>query len=786
MDRKYVGNEDFQLGNTLEGNNLYSLNEKQQEIDSQQVPARPTKSKSSRVATTKHRDNLEKHEIKSYSALLEERDTESAKVQDYKRLGVKLSLELHTSSGKGANIKSASLSTHSYQDTQSASDDRKNLSCCSCGDFFAVPPVEVKLPRILRCFHTVCTECCRTLATSNRPDNGGFQIECPICKDVTNLAKSHETSDLPLNFSCIKLMKKRGLTGEQAAQCGLCGDANVFEYCETCMELICVSCVEMHKKVKTFRDHKRSRLGDSKKKTRELGAPSPVCSHHEGQELALWCNTCQVSICRDCTFVIHRDHDYCFVAEAVEAHKQEIGVAISDAGQKQKETETAIDDVDSITFELQEQLQVASAAITNRFTEIINALQFRQHVILEELEHFVAQKAERLQHQRKSLEIVHERFDIARNHAIRTLQYGSSIEISSWVNRITSRVHEIGKEKYLREPIETGKFEFDDNVPGLLEIVNNYMELGTVGAVAYKSKAVGSGLAEARCLAPACIILHAMDSDGKARREGGDEVVLDFRVRRSGFDARHDDEKFPIKSATVEDNQDGTYSVSYEPELQGLAWIHINVNNYPIEGSPFPLAVIASFPLPKFYRTSPGTVELDKNGRGARVTGGTGFHTVTVGAPLPAQGVSFWKIRIHKLKDNNWCLLGVVGNGNPPENSYILPTAYGWACGADVFIGGKKCCGAGGWQGFEEGDEAVFMFYPQEKTLILTMPRLFNRRFIIKMNDVAPPQGYFLHANLSANGDHIELLDVEPSVVLSAGMSTVADSSDPLKSHEGE
>ena len=78
-------------------------------------------------------------------------------------------------------------------------------------------------------------------------------------------------------------------------------------------------------------------------------------------------------------------------------------------------------------------------------------------------------------------------------------------------------------------------------------------------------------------------------------------------------------------------------------------------------------------------------------------------------------------IRIHKLKDNNWCLLGVVGNGNPPENSYILPTAYGWACGADVFIGGKKCCGAGGWQGFEEGDEAVFMFYPQEKTLILTM-----------------------------------------------------------------
>ena len=153
--------------------------------------------------------------------------------------------------------------------------------------------------------------------------------------------------------------------------------------------------------------------------------------------------------------------------------------------------------------------------------------------------------------------------------------------------------------------------------------------------------------------------------------------------------------------------------------------------------------------------------------------GGTGNHVATTAAPLPAQGVSFWKVVIHQLKDNNWLLLGMVGDGNPAESSYMHPSMYGWACNSDVFVGGKNHSGDGGWQGFEQGDEVLFMYDPKEQNLVMTIPRLFHRRFVLETGP-APPQGFYLHANLSASGDHVELMAAAGSESAALAAATAA------------
>ena len=48
------------------------------------------------------------------------------------------------------------------------------------------------------------------------------------------------------------------------------------------------------------------------------------CSDHEGEELKLYCRTCQEVICRDCTIVTHKQHDYTFIKDVREELVQEM------------------------------------------------------------------------------------------------------------------------------------------------------------------------------------------------------------------------------------------------------------------------------------------------------------------------------------------------------------------------------------------------------------------------------------------------------------------------------
>ena len=101
------------------------------------------------------------------------------------------------------------------------------------------------------------------------------------------------------------------------------------------------------------------------------------------------------------------------------------------------------------------------------------------------------------------------------------------------------------------------------------------------------------------------------------------------------------------------------------------------------------------------------------------------------------------------------------------------PSMYGWACNSDVFVGGKNHSGDGGWQGFEQGDEVLFMYDPKEQNLVMTIPRLFHRRFVLETGP-APPQGFYLHANLSASGDHVELMAAAGSESAALAAATAA------------
>jgi hypothetical protein len=717
------------------------------EVDSPTVPQRPSGAKPTRFVATPH--------------------TPHRVIGSSKAAG-DLSVEARDAGDADQTNSSPPINTAADEraaEQTPVDDDAQDIRCRACNEAFEAPPSELKSPHLLRCLHTICTECCAAAATE-RTAAAASEVTCPVCKDLTEVPQEG-VGALPLNFAAIKLVKQRILLGQEVPRCGLCGDAGVQSFCVDCQELICSSCVAMHDKVKTFQGHARTALSGAKN-TQYIAAPPPTCPHHEGCELDLWCETCQMPICRDCIVKMHKDHNYTFVAEAAPAHRNDIRTAEKDAEARKKDAQSAIDEVDSTVRTLERRGRDLTAQVAGRFDELLAAVEQRKDAVLKSIGHAVGSKTERLLGQRAALEAVRERFDVARHTARQTVAHGTDAELIVWTGHIVDRTHEIASETYQREPVETGRLECLDNAPDLLASMEKWMALRGGGTAAFRSVARGAGLAEARCFMPTEFTIVAMNTDGNPRNEGGDAVTVDIRVRTEGLQAWHDDAPLPCASVTVTDMGDGTYAATYEPHLESLAWLHIHMNGHPISSSPYPLAVVSAFSLPPFYRTSRGTVQVEEDGRAVRVTGGTGFHVATVAAPLPARGVSFWKMVVRQLKDNNWCLLGIIGDRNPTESSYMHPTVNGWACGADVFVGGKNHSGDGGWSGFEQGDEIVFKYDPREQTLAMTVPRLFDRRFVINVGP-APSDGFFLHVNLSATGDRVELVAVDSLAVAKAG-----------------
>ena len=51
---------------------------------------------------------------------------------------------------------------------------------------------------------------------------------------------------------------------------------------------------------------------------------SPLSQKHPEELLKLYCQNCEVLVCRDCVLVTHKNHNYSFVDDAIEEEKQQL------------------------------------------------------------------------------------------------------------------------------------------------------------------------------------------------------------------------------------------------------------------------------------------------------------------------------------------------------------------------------------------------------------------------------------------------------------------------------
>ena len=232
-------------------------------------------------------------------------------------------------------------------DTKNEWDEiQEEVTCSVCMEVFTEP-------KTITCLHTFCEKCIKlTIENSKKSGSDNF---CPLCR-----AKFPEdVTKIPVNFfmkRLIEIFRKRKDSMKNEVKCGGCeADAVAVVWCVDCENFQCQECYRLHKKLKILRSHATMSLEEFMQDPRNVlpaTCKPQQCKTHSTQSLDLYCQTCNILICRDCTIVDHRQHHYNFVDKLADEERAKIKMVAAQLTTMLEQVNAAIKKVEDVDNEL--------------------------------------------------------------------------------------------------------------------------------------------------------------------------------------------------------------------------------------------------------------------------------------------------------------------------------------------------------------------------------------------------------------------------------------------------
>ena len=176
----------------------------------------------------------------------------------------------------------------SDSDSVSICDD---LTCTLCHEMF-------KEPKLLPCYHSFCKTCIEQLISKEAQDNTSY-FTCPLC---------HSTIESRADFPSNVYIQTRLSFQHDILKCEVCEcQKDIKTKCLDCDQLLCDSCLNVHLKIKTCKNHKVVEYTKSVTPSLKI-KKSSYCLKHSDEILRFYCTQCDKTICRDCKHTLHEGH----------------------------------------------------------------------------------------------------------------------------------------------------------------------------------------------------------------------------------------------------------------------------------------------------------------------------------------------------------------------------------------------------------------------------------------------------------------------------------------------
>ena len=348
-------------------------------------------------------------------------------------------------------------------------------------------------------------------------------------------------------------------------------------------------CKDIHSEWEEFSSHEIVSLVQLTEDVTNLVPPDQKimqCSKHPATKLDLYCETCKEVICRDCIVKVHRDHQYDLATDAFPQQKNVLIGCVEPAEQQLVSVNKALEDLDTLRGEITSQRQALETKIRSRIGVIHEALKealkAREEELISQLDQMTGQKLKKLASQQDQLEMVATRLKSCCGFLQESLRTGSQVEIlamrKSFVQQVQDVTSSFKPESLV--PEEEADLEFVSDQNEMTQICQQFGQL--INPVCHaKCHAEGTGLHVAIVGETATVTVHVVDQKG---REYQRRVKVSFKLVSSDRSSQVRGEAKKVK--------DGEYKISYHPQHTGQHYLHIQVEDKHISGSPFPLSVL--------------------------------------------------------------------------------------------------------------------------------------------------------------------------------------------------
>ena len=445
-------------------------------------------------------------------------------------------------------------------------------------------------PKLLQCFHVFCENCLKPRVAHDNPQ--GQVVECPNCRQLTSLPQNGvpglQGAVVLHHLLHARDILKRG-SAPSETKCDKCGKREPSCFCQTC-GFVCEVCEQVHTEWKELFSHKiislKSLTEDSSNVVLPVKKPLQ-CSNHPGSELDLYCETCEVMICRDCILKVHHDHQYDVLEDAFPKHKDEIVAALQPVEQQLASVDKALEGLDTRCGQITDQRQTIETDIKRRFHQLHKALAARQEELTTQLDEMAQQKLKSLATQRDELELAATRLKTCLDCMQDGLKNGSQGEILTIEKPFVQQIKKVTAKLAPKAlaPCELADLRFTSSQNQTLQAYQQFGAIASQQVCPATCHAEGSGVLVAAVGEISKATVNIVDQNGKEYKLPAE---LSCELVSSDGSSR--------VNGGVERVKENKYEISYRPQRGGRHLLHIRVDEKEIAKSPFSVAVITNIP----------------------------------------------------------------------------------------------------------------------------------------------------------------------------------------------
>ena len=471
---------------------------------------------------------------------------------------------------------------------------KREITCSLCLDLY-------EDPKLLPCLHYYCQKCINPMvlraATGHR---GNVTIDCPECRRPAEIP-GNKASNLQTVFHVNRLKEVYRVwkTAQAAAAdrglCELCKQEGKTStsFCQQCSRLMCTSCTGMHKNVPACASHDIVSIDDIGQSPTAPSIAShdtkAYCVKHQKNPLALFCNSCQSLICRDCTLVNHKDHQYDFIAEVVEKHKEYVRNSLSSVHELHSCIQKCLESIAKARSDNRDREVAIVKDIETSISQAISELQKQGHALTGKVQNAMEEMVETLGCQKTNLEMASAEIESVMMFVQNVVDTASDEEFLSVKHDMLHRIQEV-----MDQHRQKGTTEEQTAVVVQLPTTDKFVQF-----IEENTRIVTK--------APPDLNKCLVEGAGFEAAEIGKTTT--FRVNVVDSHARHCFGKHEVSvelKSLVDDSvvmgnilskDVGIYEASCIPQIRGRHELVVKINGIPVVGSPF--QVFVTYPYKK-------------------------------------------------------------------------------------------------------------------------------------------------------------------------------------------